>query len=169
MDWLEYFRTQYGYVEWSNNRVLEAAAALGEAELLKERDVPYGSIANDLSHIVRTQVWWLSVLEGNPNRPPELPQTDIIANLRRWYEDSHGALRRFLDSLTEEGLVQKVGATRPSGERYDWVRWHLLMHLANHSIQHRAEVGIAVASLGSSPGDIDFLDYLAHLGVETRP
>lgn len=36
---------------------------------------------------------------------------------------------------------------------------HILLHILHHATNHRGEVGRYLATLGHSPGDLDFLDY----------
>jgi uncharacterized damage-inducible protein DinB len=34
--------------------------------------------------------------------------------------------------------------------------WQSVLHVVNHSTQHRAEIGMYLASLGRSPDDMDY-------------
>jgi uncharacterized damage-inducible protein DinB len=159
MSWVEHFRLKYAYNEWANGKVLGAAAGLSDEELLAERQGSYGSLVNDLSHIVRVQYAWHSVVtETQFSPPPELPETGVLPALVSWFDDSHRKLREMADSFSEEWLTATVHPSR-GGKTYDMVRWHVLEHLANHGTTHRAEIGIALLGLDRSPGDLDFIDY----------
>jgi len=157
---LEMVRSLYAYNEWANNRVLAAAAALDDAALTREHPGSHGSIAADLAHVVGAQVSWHSLLAGiaRPERAP-VPTANILATLRARFDESHGALKPVLEALTEESLTGTLSSTW-GGEPIELVRWHVLVHVANHGTQHRAEVGIALLEAGASPGDLDFIYFI---------
>ena len=39
--------------------------------------------------------------------------------------------------------------------------WDMMVHVVNHGTQHRSEAAMALAAMGRSPGDLDFLDYVS--------
>ena len=38
--------------------------------------------------------------------------------------------------------------------------WHILLHVAIHTVQHRAEAAQILTQIGQSPGDLDFDEYI---------
>jgi uncharacterized damage-inducible protein DinB len=167
MSWVEHIRTMYAYNQWANNRVLDAAAKLSDKQLAQPRGGSYGSLANDLTHIVRTQQGWFSLLAGE-DRPAQWnsPETDVIQTLRNHYDASHERLREYCRRLTDSELTRAI-TTSYEGKDYTYFPWQVLFHLANHGTQHRAEVGIALLELGASPGDIDVIYYIDELNEST--
>jgi uncharacterized damage-inducible protein DinB len=70
---------------------------------------------------------------------------------------------RDLVSLTDEDLDCEV--THQAGEQaetHSRTRWHLLFHAANHCVHHRDELGLVLASLGASPGELNFAVFLGN-------
>jgi uncharacterized damage-inducible protein DinB len=159
VSWVEQIQTAYRYNEWANNKILAAAAQLDDEELAGQRVGSGGSIANDLSHIVVAQQNWLALLVGEPRPAPwEPPQIDVISTLRQHYDASHERLREHMRRLSEDELTRTI-TTEWQGEMYTYHTWQILLHLANHGTQHRAEVGIALLALDASPGDLDLDDF----------
>ena len=159
MPWVDQVRSAYAYNQWANDRLLAAAAKLGDEDLVRERVGSKGSIAADLAHIVATQQGWFSLLAGE-ERPPRWapPQEDVISTLRQHFDASHERLRTWTSRVSEADLDRRITTTY-QGKEYAWQTWQVLFHLANHGTQHRAEVGIVLLELGASPGDLDAIDF----------
>jgi uncharacterized damage-inducible protein DinB len=167
MSWLEHTRSLIAYNEWANQKVLEAAAGLSEEEFGRQVSGSHESVRMTLLHIVRVQVWWLSVLNGKPEVVP-LPEgyeSMPLEDVRRWFSRSHDDLRAYAGGLTEERLDAEVSAFNPrDNKEYRWPSWQLASHLVNHSSHHRAEAGIMLASLDHSPGDLDYIYFVGQRG-----
>lgn len=149
----------YRYNEWANEKILATASRVSDEDLAKERTVSMGSIANELAHIVAAQESWSSRLsEEAPPATPEPLGEDIVATLRKRYDASHAWLREYAGRLTDEELSRVIDIEW-QGNVYNYRAWKILMHLANHGTQHRAEVGIALLALDASPGDLDLDDF----------
>jgi len=170
MSWVEHARSLIAYNEWANQKVLEAAAGLIDEEFGRQVSGSHGSVRMTLLHVVRVQVWWLSVLKGKPEVPstPEghVPEWRIpLEEVSRWFERSHDDLKAYADALTPERLDAEVTAFNPRENReYHWPSWQLAIHLVNHGSHHRAEAGIMLASLGHSPGDLDYIYFVGQQG-----
>lgn len=159
MSWVEQVRTVYRYNQWANGKVLDAAAQVSDEELARPRPSSGGSIANDLAHIVRAQETWFARLAGEDRPEPwDPPDAGIISALRSHYYDSHERLHDYTQRLTEDELTRVINIEW-QGETYTYRTWQILLHLANHGTQHRAEVGIALLAINASPGDLDIDDF----------
>jgi len=69
-------------------------------------------------------------------------------------------MRAFLESLSDDELVESLNITRWDGVKVTMTRWHMLVHLASHSMQHRTEAAVLLTQYGHSPGDLDFLFFV---------
>jgi len=45
----------------------------------------------------------------------------------------------------------------PDGSGNQRIRWAMLLHVINHSTQHRSKVAMMLTKLGHSPGDMEIL------------
>ncbi|HEU4760286.1 MAG TPA: DinB family protein [Dehalococcoidia bacterium] len=157
MGGLEAIRNLYEYNKWANDRVVAAATVLSEDQLRREAGVSMGSALANLQHIVDAQTGWLAFWQGSERQQaPEPPQDRALEWLRERYARSHEELARFVRSLTEADSGRALEYTDRDGVTYRWLLWQLMCHVANHGTQHRAETGLALMELGSSPGDLDY-------------
>jgi uncharacterized damage-inducible protein DinB len=167
MSWVEHTRSLIAYNGWANQKILEAASALSEDEFGRQVTGSHESVRRTLLHIVRAQTWWLSVLNGKPEVVP-LPEgyeSMSLEDVKRWFSRSHDDLRAYAGGLTEERLDAEVSAFHPvENKEYRWPSWQSASHLVNHGSHHRAEAGLMLASLGHSPGDLDFIYFVAQQG-----
>ena len=71
-------------------------------------------------------------------------------------------LRAYCESLTDTELSQYVDVGTPSGRDPEWERRiDILVHLINHGTVHRSELAHFLTSQGHSPGEMDYLEYVA--------
>jgi uncharacterized damage-inducible protein DinB len=167
MSWVEHTRSLIAYNEWANQKILEAAGSLSEDEFGRAVSGSHSSVRMTLLHIVRVQDWWLSVINGKPeaSSPPEGYERMSLEEVRRWFTRSHDDLKAYAESLAPERLDAEVSAFHPGeNKEYRWPSWQLASHLVNHGSHHRAEAGLMLASLGHSPGDLDFMYFLGQWG-----
>jgi len=159
---LEMMRTLYGYNEWANERVLEAATGLGDEEMLQPLVVSHGSLGMAMLHQLGGQVGWLATWqEGAPwlSLPPS-ESGRFLDNLVDWHGRSDGAIREFIDSLREAELGEPRVDHMPGGSERTMMLWDMMVHVVNHGTQHRSEAAMALTAMGRSPGDLDFLDFV---------
>lgn len=161
MSLAEQARALSAYNWWANQKLLDAASRLSAEELDRDTGATFGSIGANLRHIVAAEMGWHSVLAGiQLQRPEGLRSPAPMSDIREWYEDSRGRLDSYAAAITDDSIVADVHAER-GGQTYAWPAWQVLTHVVNHGTQHRAETGGALAALGHSPGDLDFIYFVA--------
>jgi uncharacterized damage-inducible protein DinB len=151
----------YDYNYWANGRVLDAAARVTPEQYAAPANLSHGSLRGTLVHsFVAEHVWRLRCQEGvSPTSLPgeaDFPTLDLLRE--RWQEEE-AAMRQYIASLTEDRLQEMVHYTTTKGAPYSNRLWNLLVHVVNHGTQSRAEAGLALASYGCSPGDLDMVLY----------
>jgi uncharacterized damage-inducible protein DinB len=160
MSGLDQIRAVYGYNEWANGHVLDAASSLSEDDLARELGASFDSVAGNLSHIVFAQALWLSRWRGEPFVPPPGPERGrALDTLRESFAASHDGLRAFVSSLTEDGLSREFSYVDTQGQRQRRVLWQAMLQVANHGTHHRAETAMALTTLGHPPRQLDYIFY----------
>jgi uncharacterized damage-inducible protein DinB len=140
---------------WASIRVLDACAALDDAQLATTVPGTYGSIIDTIRHLVGGDVFYLSVLVGE--QPPfDEPRTDI-PTLRAvmeahdpvWQRLIAGDLDPAVDVVEYEDSGYETHA--PLGIR--------LAQALYHGSDHRSQVCTALTTLGIDPPGIEVWDF----------
>ncbi len=84
----------------------------------------------------------------------------ILAAMRESYDRAHGGIREMVGSLSDERLEEPMTLRNPDQDggwrTWERERWHVLISMGTHSMQHRGEAALILTSLGHSPGEIDY-------------
>ena len=134
-------KTIFDYNFWAFERVWESICQLSNEQFVERIDYSTGSIRNMVAHIMSANRNWMSRLLSQSM--PRLVYEDLVSlsqtkakwdELRREFMDD-------LDSLTEEQLGEVVDWELPArGLKSENPRWEILLHLANHATDHRAQI-----------------------------
>lgn len=167
---LDYLRLLYAYNDWANQRILDEASNLSQAQLHAPDDGGYGSVHTTLVHTMEAEWTWASIIwsgkafdidwDSVEFDPADYP--DVAAIRARW-ADVEAFLKDFVAALTPDGEnspEQIISWPADDGAIRRRKLWPLMLHVANHGTQHRSEVAMALTRFGYSPGDLDLSYYL---------
>lgn len=160
-----YAVTLFAYHDWANRKLLDAVGdndALLDAAPLEE----HPSLRGVLTHSLSAEWVWRHRWEGNA--PSSMLDPDDFTSLRsireRWQEETRLWQARVAE-LDQEALLEPLSYRTQRGTRFVTPRWQVLVHVVNHSTQHRSEAAAILTILGHSPGDLDMILYFR----ETNP
>jgi uncharacterized damage-inducible protein DinB len=162
---IETVRSLHGYNEWAMERVLDCAEALSDDQFVAGDDTPWGSIRNQFVHLIVVHWRWLCWADGSMSGdeayelrldPANFP--DVSSVRAKWIE-VRDQNRRYLECTDEEELRRVLSAEQNGDEPFSISVRDLLIHIANHSMQHRTEATMSLTRFGQSPGDLDYLFY----------
>jgi uncharacterized damage-inducible protein DinB len=146
---------------WANERILDACAALTEAQLTTPVPGTYGPIIETLRHLVQSDSFYLWVDRGS--RGPRIPGDNslTIDELRAANAEHATAYRGLLagDLDPDEDVVE-----RGDGGDYSAKQGIRLAQIVHHGTDHRSQVCTGLTSLGIEPPDIDLWAYGAVVG-----
>jgi uncharacterized damage-inducible protein DinB len=151
----------YQYNAWSNEKILDAASNITQAQFLSPVPFPHGSLRGTLIHALFSEWVWRKRWEGIPQSPGWKPE-DIptFESLRARWTDEELRLMQFVANLTDERLFSKIKYISTEGNPHERVLWECMAHLVNHGTQHKTEAAAILTDMGHSPGDIDLIVYL---------
>lgn len=155
-------RSLFGYNEWANNKILEAASKVSPEDRSRKSALSPKGVTDTLAHAVGTQIFWLREWK----EPGTFSQSwfhglDSFEGMREGFDKSHRALVQYLAGLSDADLDRWItppewwGETR--GVRFPL--WHIMIQVIEHGQQHRSEVAQAISAAGSSPGELDYIDF----------
>jgi uncharacterized damage-inducible protein DinB len=162
----------FSYNRWAAQQMLDAAENLTVEQFVEPDDTPFGSVRNELVHILDAQWGWVdiwsSALQERDRTAVDFDPVDYpdISSVRRLWEEVESATEQFLQRLDDEHLDQIVNA------EFDWggfsaSLWAMMVHILTHGTQHRSEVAMKLTNFGHSPGMVDFLFYfVAREGID---
>jgi uncharacterized damage-inducible protein DinB len=147
----------FGHHVWATIRVLDACAALDDAQLATTVPGTYGSIIGTLRHLVGGDVFYLDVLrselESFDEAASDIPTMRAVfeAHDPVWQRLVAGNLEPTTDVVEYEDSGYETHA--PLGIR--------LAQALNHGTDHRSQVCTALTTLGIEPPAIDVWDFAA--------
>lgn len=149
-------RQLFDYSYSATRRVLETASHLSPEEFRDQPGIPGAwSVQKALVHMLDAELSWreglksrsdFSGIELDPGQFPDIETLQVA-----WDADE-ASMREWLDTLDDAELHSEMEPDRKL--------WQYLLHVVNHSTQHRSEVAMLLTSYGHSPGDLDFTWYL---------
>lgn len=162
---IEELVTLYDYNYWANELILEAAGSLSPEQFTAPAQLSFGSVRGTLVHALGTERLWRQRCQEAVSPTTMLSESDIpdMAALRRQWSAEEGAMRAYLGRLADPDQDRIVQYTNMRGIPFETPLWQILVHVVNHSTQFRSEAGVALTSLGHSPGDTDLIVYLRQL------
>ena len=153
------FRHFYDY-HFAENRHIwnDYIAPLRYEQFIQPVDYSHGSVRDQAVHIMATDEAWFSGLRGAELPPPfERGDTDDRQRIRAQWDGVERDMRAYLASLQDETLLEKPF---PEGEDKDLLLWQVLLHVANHGTDHRAQLLRLLHDLGVKTTSQDYIFYV---------
>lgn len=153
------FRHFYEY-HFSENRKMwdTCITSLSQEQFTQDAGYSHGSVRNQVVHLVSVDDTWFSAL-----RDVEIPETLNPADfndrdtLRAHWDVVEQQMRDYLSKLQDEQLFEKPFA---DGEDKDLILWQVLLHVANHGTDHRAQLLRTLNELGVKTTSQDYIFYV---------
>jgi len=132
----------FAYNAWAFDRVWGCVGQLTDEQFVREVDYSRGSVRNQMLHIATAIERWMQRLEGaSPAPVPAAESYPTRASARARWEQTKAELDAYLATLDQAKLDEiVVGRLAGRGADYASRRSDLLLHLANHGTDHRAQV-----------------------------
>ena len=148
---------------WADGKVLDGARQVSMEQLRANHPMPYVSIFNTMNHIMNAQEFWLTTCGGLSLQPSTAIHD--LDQLGAAWDAVHTDLRVFVAGLNVDQLKTNVTYTDINGlERVHPLQW-LMMHIFNHSTEHRSQVAAMLATSGYDVGWLDIVFYMWHVSL----
>jgi uncharacterized damage-inducible protein DinB len=154
------FRHLYEYHFTANRKIWEQLIVpLTDEEFTRKSDYSVGSVRNQVVHMLNIDDRWFSGLRGVPVpgflNPVHFHKRDVI---REKWDSIEADMRAYLSSLRDDMLNDQPFL---AGHNDPISLWQVLLHVANHGTDHRAQLLALLHGLGkrSFPQDYVFFIY----------
>ena len=160
------FRHFYGYHFSENRNIWETyIAQLSDELFIQTLSYSHGSIRNQIVHLMSVDDTWFSGLRGVEIPDSLDPAAFVDRNSIRTHWDAvEQRMRDYLAALTDGMLFEKP----LEGEDKDLVLWQVLLQVANHGTDHRAQLLRLLNDLGVKTVSQDYIFYAYDHPVEER-
>lgn len=163
----EAVRTLYGYSYWAFERVWGCIMQLSDAQFQEDIDYSTGSIRDQVVHLMSSTRRWMARMQG-AEVPPQLAFQDYPtrAVTKAAWDAEKAEVLGYVRGLDQAQLDEAVSyAIQGRGIQAEARRWELLLHVANHATDHRAQI-LALLHLhfGVKTVEQDMLFYLLEAG-----
>ena len=146
-------RFLFGYDQWATRRVLDAAAGVDEADLVRaSRSSTSVASAGSSSTSSAPHQRWRHGLSGHAGLAAARARA-APAGRRRPRHVGRGVVEAM------EVWLDTPRGRRPRPDRGRRPVLAVLAHLVNHGTQHRSEAAALLTGAGHSPGDLDLIVY----------
>ena len=164
MSKLDLVRGMFEYNEWANDAILDACSPVSEERLRGKQTISHDSIATLLVHILGAQVFWLGRWKGEPFTGfAQLAEGPVLPTMRKSFAAYHAELRDYIGGVTDARFDELVPlpewTERTKGKSLRL--WQVMMQISQHGIHHRAEIQLALTTLGNPVQDLDYILYAA--------
>jgi uncharacterized damage-inducible protein DinB len=150
------FRHFYNY-HFALNRFMwnSYIVPLSDEQFVQPVNYSLGSVKNQVVHMMQVDAAWFGDLRGS-EIPVEPADTTDRATIRAQWDTVEQAMRGYLNTLRDEMLFEKPFS---EGEDKDLILWQVLLHVANHGTDHRAQVLRILHDLGIKTVAQDYVFY----------
>jgi uncharacterized damage-inducible protein DinB len=152
------FRHFYDYHFTENRKLWDSyVTQLSHEQFTQAVDYSHGSVRDQIVHLISCDETWFSGLRGveipEPLSPADFPDRESI---RAHWDNVEQNMRDYLAELRDDMLFDKP----LDGEDKDLILWQVLLHVANHGTDHRAQLLRLLNDLGVKTTSQDYIFYV---------
>jgi len=153
------FRHFYDYHFTENRKIWDGyVTPLSPEQFTQHVDYSHGSVRDQIVHLMSVDDAWFSELRcvefPEPFGPANFDDPNII---RAHWDNVEQHMRDYLAKLRDDMLFEKPFA---DGEDKDLIVWQVLLHVANHGTDHRAQLLRLLNDLGVKTTSQDYIFYV---------
>jgi uncharacterized damage-inducible protein DinB len=160
-------RTIFEYGYWAFEKVWECVMQISDEQFVQELGYSRGSIRHQMVHMMSSTRRWTIRLRQEPMEPHLDYETyNTRAAAKAEWDELRTDASAYVNSLSEVDLDTVVHWEVPGRELVDDTpRWKILLHVANHATDHRAQIlAMLNQHFGIETPEQDLLFYLMETG-----
>lgn len=154
------FRQFYDYHFTENRKIWDDyVIPLSREQFTQAVDYSHGSVRDQIVHLMSADDMWFSELRNvKPSEP--LPPADLEDRkiIRAHWDSIEQSMRAYLAKLRDDMLFDKP--IKEPEEDKNLIVWQVLLHVANHGTDHRAQILRLLHDLGVKTTSQDYIFYV---------
>jgi uncharacterized damage-inducible protein DinB len=160
-----HFQMLYDYNFQANRKVWDCVMELTDEQFHQPLDFSVGSIHDQCVHTMAVEHWWPHFLMTGELDFLDQDQYPTRELIRQQWDAVEVKIHAYLDTLTPQELERNVRPPEPewNADKKPIKVWQVLVQVANHSTDHRAQTLAMIHRLGGETIEQDFLNYLFDL------
>ena len=159
------FRHFYDYHFAENRKIWDDyVTPLSPEQFMQPASYSHGSVRDQIVHIMNVDEGWFTELRGTefpepfPSSSADSGNSDDRAAIRARWDRVEQGMREYLAGLRDDMLFDKP--IKEPDEDTDLIAWQVLLHVANHGTDHRAQLLRLLNDLGV---ETSYQDYIFHV------
>jgi len=153
------FRHFYEYHFSENRKLWERIMTLSPEQFTQPVDYSHGSMREQIIHLFSVDDVWFSELQGiEPSESIPPANFDDREAIRAQWDIVEQKMRRYLAGLRDEMVFDKP--IQEPAEDKDLAVWQVLLHVANHGTDHRAQILRLLHDMGVETTSQDYIFYV---------
>ena len=138
----EAIRKIYDYSYWAFERVWNCICQLTDEQFTQELGYSWGPIRNHVIHMISSHRRWVNRLNGEEILPHlNFKDYSSLTVVKAKWDEAKAEFLEFIYSLDQAYLDEVVRYEIASrGVVSSSQRWEVLLHLTNHSTDHRSQI-----------------------------
>ncbi len=146
----DHFVDLFNYNHWANEKSINSLAQI-EGKNEKAFQI--------MGHIIDAQINWFKRINDPERASQNFWNKYSIEDMRGLSYKSSKEWLKFIDSLSEEGLIKKIKYQNSKGIEFVNNISQILTHIANHSSYHRGQIALLLRSNWATPPITDYIVY----------
>lgn len=153
------FRHFYGYHFAENRRIWDYITQLTPEQFAQPAGYSHGSVRDQIVHLMSVDELWFAELQGvEPSEPFPAADFDDRDNIRARWDSIEQGMRGYLAELRDD-MLASMPIKEPDEDR-GLILWQVLLQVANHGTDHRAQILRLLNDLGVKTSSQDYIFYV---------
>ena len=136
--------------------LLNALKQLTKEEFTQNLQVGRGSIRDIMVHLMKTELYWISVVSDQEMKPISDEDFTDVDVIRKTWQEIESSTRNFVENQSESSL-QYVKNVTWGEQTVSFTMAKAIIHMATHETHHRGLIIGLMKQLGHEPPDVNMM------------
>jgi uncharacterized damage-inducible protein DinB len=150
----------YDYNDWAWQQVFPSLIKLDDAAYKQDRGFFWGSLHGLLVHAMSAEhIWYQRMMGTSPTAMLNPADYADFAVVHSQWAEIDGKLCQFVATLSDQDLARQIEYTDTRGRPYSTQLADILLHVVNHSTEHRSQMTPVLFTLSVPTPPLDYIFF----------